>query len=194
MIIQDYTFEKIRDITLRRNRKRIYRKGFKSSSVAIINHYKNGEYYILFTLRSNKVKHHQGQISFLGGARDNNERLIDCALRETREEIGIRLSKDEYIGTIDDILTISHFRVTPFIFFTGNRDILKDASPNDEIAEIINVPLRFLLNHTPRVEDMKYGRIKIRQYFYEYQKYIIWGATGRILKQYLDILSLAISI
>ncbi|MGC8926970.1 MAG: NUDIX hydrolase [Myxococcota bacterium] len=190
MKISEHIFQSLRSNLSGRKIKRIYRNGFKSSAVAIINHYIKGEYYILFTLRSNKVKYHQGQISFPGGALNRGERLIQCAIRETYEELGIKLNKEEVLGRLDDILTISKFRITPFVFFTKNRDILCELSPNDEIAEVLNVPLRFLLSHIPRVEDINYGRLKIRQYFYDYNGYIIWGATGRILKQYLDMLSL----
>ncbi|MCX7944277.1 MAG: CoA pyrophosphatase [Deltaproteobacteria bacterium] len=190
--ITEHIFEEMRYILSVRKRKSIYRKGFKSSAVALINHLYDGEYYLLFTLRSDKVKHHQGQISFPGGARDANERLVDCAIRETKEELDIELRKDELLGKIDDILTISRFRVTPFVFFINKRDILEGICPNDEIAEVLNIPLNFLLGYVPRVEDVKYGRLKIKQYFYDYKNYTIWGATGRILKQYLDLLSMVI--
>ncbi len=192
MILTEKTFLRLKEKLGRRDRRVIYRKGFRSSAVALINNYSDGEYHLLFTLRSDKVKHHQGQISFPGGGRDRNERLIQCAIRETKEELGIELSAAESLGKTDDILTISKFRVTPFVFFTGRREILKDICPNDEIAEVLNIPLNFLLNCKPRTEDIQYGRLKIRQYFYDYKGYIIWGATGRILKQYLDILFLSL--
>lgn len=186
------TFSRLKSNLLNRKYKQIYRYGFKSSAVAIINHQYKNEYYLLFTLRSNKVKHHQGQISFPGGALNKGERMLNCAIRETYEELGIRLKKEEVLGRLDDILTISKFKVSPFVFFTKDRDILREICPNDEIAEVLNVPLSFLLTHKPRTEDVQYGRLKIRQYFYDYKGYIIWGATGRILKQYLDILSLSL--
>jgi 8-oxo-dGTP pyrophosphatase MutT (NUDIX family) len=183
-------FERIREILRRRVRRRIYRAGFKSSAVAIINHRVDQKLHILFTIRSDKVRHHQGQISFPGGAREKNERLLNSAIRETYEELKILLNRDECIGALDDILTISKFRVTPFVFVT-DRDIFGQIQPNDEIREVINIPLEFLLNCTPRVEGMRFGRTQVRQYFYDYNGYIVWGATGRILKQYLDIIELS---
>ncbi|MCX7959683.1 MAG: CoA pyrophosphatase, partial [Deltaproteobacteria bacterium] len=146
MKITESTFSRVRKLLAEKKRKIKYRKEFKSSAVALINNCFEGEYHLLFTLRSDKVKYHQGQISFPGGARDRGERLLKCAIRETEEELNISLSEEESIGKIDDILTISGFRVTPFIFFTGKRDILSNICPNEEIAEVINIPLNFLLN------------------------------------------------
>ncbi|GAI52893.1 unnamed protein product, partial [marine sediment metagenome] len=60
---------------------------------------KEGEYYILLTKRTQKVEHHKGQISFPGGARHEQDRdLVDTALRETFEEIGVRPEDVEILG------------------------------------------------------------------------------------------------
>lgn len=193
MIITEDRFRRLKEILSSRRRKRLYRKGFRSSAVVLINHKNKDKIHLLFTLRSHKVRHHQQQVSFPGGAREKGEGLMRCAIRETREELNISIKREEVIGLLDDILTISRFKVTPFVIFSRREDILRDIRPSDEISQVIDVPLDYLLEHPPRIEDMQFGRQKIRQYFYNYQEYIIWGATGRILRQYLEILSLSLN-
>ncbi|MBM3183280.1 MAG: CoA pyrophosphatase, partial [Chloroflexi bacterium] len=67
---------------------------------------KDGQYHILFTRRSNEVMHHKGQISFPGGAKHGDDAsLLDTALRESCEEIGLQARDVEVLGELDDAPT-----------------------------------------------------------------------------------------
>ena len=106
---------------------------------------KHESIHILFTKRTESVKHHKGQISFPGGAADEgDDELSVTALRETQEEVGIQTRHVEIIAELDDMITPTGFRVTPFV---GCFSYPYDFSINPgEIAELIEVPLQHLLD------------------------------------------------
>ena len=84
------------------------------AAVLILVYDRDGEAHVLFTERTDQVEHHKGQVSFPGGAFDDDDGdLEQTALRETYEEIGVRPEEVEIIGPLDDIVTASNFRVTP---------------------------------------------------------------------------------
>lgn len=146
---------------------------------------KDGEYFVVFTLRTDTVEHHKGQISFPGGAyQPGDENLLDTALRESFEEIGLWPSDVEVAGELDDLITMSNFKVTPFVGFIPYPYSFHPSK--HEVAEIIHVPLSMLL-------DERYCRREVHPtgivgYFYDCRGYIIWGVTARILKPFLDII------
>ena len=78
---------------------------------------KQGQYYILFTKRTEKVKEHKGQISFPGGSYEEGDRtLLNTALRESAEEIGLRPKDVEILGELDDGLSLtSNYVISPFV-------------------------------------------------------------------------------
>ncbi len=149
---------------------------------------KEGEYYILFTKRTQKVEHHKGQISFPGGARHEHDRdLKDTALRETFEEIGVRPEDVTILGELDNMSTLtSNFLITPFVGIIPYpyEFIINE----DEIEELVEVPLSALADERNYREEVyiiegapNMGRV------FEYNGRVIWGATARILKQFLDL-------
>jgi len=149
---------------------------------------RNGEYWILFTKRTQKVEHHKGQISFPGGARDDGDRdLVDTALRETFEEIGVQPEHVELLGELDRIGTLtSNFLITPFVGIIPYPYEFTIAT--NELEELVEVPISALLdNNNYREESHVYeGRTYVASFF-EYKGKVIWGATARILKQFLDL-------
>jgi 8-oxo-dGTP pyrophosphatase MutT (NUDIX family) len=149
----------------------------------------NGDYGVIFTRRSETVPHHQGQMSFPGGGFENGDgTLRRTALRECEEEIGLQAAHVRVLGQLDDLLTSnSNYLVRPFVgtipypypFIVDRR----------ETASIVEVPLRFLRQHNPRGEECReFGGREVRSIFFEYQEHVIWGTTGKILKQFLDLL------
>jgi len=172
-----------------RERKIIDHPPFSHAAVLVPLYQKEGECHILFTKRSDQVKHHKGEISFPGGMVDEDDReLIHTALREAREEIGLKEKDVEIIGLLDDIVTVTEFIVTPIV------GILPYPYPFQvskmEIDELIEVPLSALLKEDSfsEREIFRMGRAQW-VYAYQYQNHIIWGATARILKQLLDLIS-----
>ena len=149
---------------------------------------KQGEYCILFTKRTERVKDHKGQISFPGGAYEEQDgTLVNTALRECAEEIGLAAEAVEVLGELDDTPTLTtDYLVSPFVATIPWPYQLK-VDPW-EVEGIIEVPISALLDKDClRQETDTLDGQPIISYFYHYQGEVIWGATARILNQFLDI-------
>ena len=162
---------------------------FSHAAVLVPLFNKQGNCHLLFTKRSEEVKYHKGEISFPGGVFDKEDSELErTALRETFEEIGLQEKDIQIIGVLDDIVTVTEFIVTPFVGFFIYPYSFRP-SPI-EIAELIEVPLSALLDEKcfAEKEITRMGRKEI-VYAYQYGDHVIWGATARILKQFLDLIS-----
>ena len=171
-----------------KQKQHIVEPGRVSSAVLLPIFYNEGQYYLLFIKRTEKVKDHKGQISFPGGAYgEEDETLLDTALRESAEEIGLASSDIEIVGTLDDIVTItSGYIISPFVAFIPWPYQFK--VNREEVEEIFEVPISVLLDkNCVRQETEIIDGEAITSYFYHYQGRVIWGATARILTQFLDI-------
>jgi 8-oxo-dGTP pyrophosphatase MutT (NUDIX family) len=172
-----------------RQRRVIEHPPFSHAAVLVPLFQKGGDCHLLFTKRSNQVKYHKGEISFPGGVVDEEDKeLINTALREAYEEIGLIESDVQTIGVLDDIVTITEFIVTPIVGFFPYPYPFKVSEV--EIAELIEVPLSSLLDKDcmSKREIFRGGRNEM-VYSYQYEEHVIWGATARILKQFLDLIS-----
>ncbi len=147
-----------------------------------------GAYHVLFIKRSRIVEHHKGEISFPGGICETSDRAFEgTALRETHEEIGIRPEDVRVLGLLDDMRTQStRYRVTPVVgvipypypFVLSRR----------EVEKIITVPLAHLLEAGAGGEEevIREGNV-YRGHVYRYGSHVIWGATARILNDFLTL-------
>jgi 8-oxo-dGTP pyrophosphatase MutT (NUDIX family) len=146
---------------------------------------KNGELHVILTLRTDEVEHHKGQISFPGGTKDEvDATIIDTALREAEEEIGIAKNTVEVLGLLSDFCTPSGFCITPVAGFLSS---LPSFVVNKvEVSEVFDVPLSFFLDpHNERAEQrVLAGETRII-YSYHYGKHEVWGATAAILRSFL---------
>ena len=159
-----------------------------SAAVLLPIYYKQGQYYILFTKRTETVKKHKGQISFPGGIyQEEDGTLMNTALRECAEEIGLRADAIEVLGELDDTVTgTSGYIVSPFVGFISWPHALK--IDQREVEEIIEVPTSALLDKGCLREETKIiDGEAVTLYFYHYQERVIWGVTAKILNQFLDI-------
>jgi 8-oxo-dGTP pyrophosphatase MutT (NUDIX family) len=149
-----------------------------------------GAPHVLFTVRSELVEHHKGQISFPGGAHDPEDRdLAHTAIRETFEEIGVDMDHVEILGQLDEMITVSNFLVRPFVGRITQTGPYPFAHSEIEVAEILEVPLAHLRDEVNvLVEPRMYQGRAIQAYSYRFGGHLIWGATARILKQFLDLL------
>ena len=153
------------------------KEGFKPAAV-LIPIFTVGET-ILFTKRTEHVRHHQGQISFPGGRYElGDENLMQTALRETNEEVGIEPIDIEVIGRLQPTSTISNHFVHPFIGLISKEVEIK-INP-DEVAEHFFVPLKKILD--PSTIDKGEFEGETRSYF-RVDDYKIWGITAGILKK-----------
>jgi len=181
--------EKIKEILACREKACIDQPGLIRAAVLIPLFKKEGEYYVLLTRRTDEVRHHKGQISFPGGRQDHGEDLLATALREAKEEMGIEEKDVRILGELDDMCTISSdFCIAPFVGlipypypFRINRH---------EIEEIIEVPLSVFLDETKFREELRSRNGEmVSVFFYQHDEHTIWGATARILKQLMDLIS-----
>ena len=104
-------------------------------SVIIIGY--DGEAAFLLTKRSPRLKAHSGQFALPGGRIDAGETAVEAALREIREEIKVELSEINLVGTLDDYPTRSGYRITPFVFWAGQK-IEPEPNPG-EVARIYQI-------------------------------------------------------
>ena len=142
---------------------------------------------VILTKRSNNLKQHPGQISFPGGKSEKTDKsLVATALRETKEEIGIKDKNVEILGQLSKHVTITGFKITPFI---GRIKMgFSTEIQASEVSEIFEVPLSYLSNpRNFRVESVKWKGKKRFFYSIPYGPYYIWGATARILKNLADL-------
>lgn len=149
---------------------------------------RNGAYHVLFIERSRNVEHHKGEISFPGGICEESDGSFErTALRETHEEIGMRPEDVRLLGLLDDMRTQSTgYRVTPVVgvipypypFVLSAR----------EVEQIITIPLAHLLDPGNGGEESVIREGKAyRGHVYRYEGHVIWGATARILAEFIGL-------
>lgn len=142
---------------------------------------------LIYTLRSNKVGSHGGEVSFPGGMYEEEDNTLEnTALRESQEETGLDKAKVNILGPIDTVVSRFNVSVTPFVGIVPDDIELNDNS--DEIEACFRVPLSFLL------EDKRHRNDEINRngdvFFmpaYQYDSYIIWGLTAMITVDFLNI-------
>lgn len=163
--------------------------GARKGAVLIILYPEGYDVNIIFTLRSQNVPTHKGEISFPGGGYEPwDSDLIDTALRETHEEIDLEVHRKQVLGRLDDYSTsASKFVVAPFVTFLDTKPEVRPDS--FEVAEILHVPLSSLL--APGVPEegiimSRSGELKVL--IYRYKEYKIWGATQKMLSGFLEII------
>jgi len=175
-------------ILSQRERKVIDHPPFSHAAVLVPLFRKERACHLLFTKRTDQVKHHKGEISFPGGMVDEEDSELEkTALREAFEEIGLKEKDVQIIGVLDDIVTATEFIVTPIVGYFPYPYAFQLSKV--EIEELIEVPLFYLFNEKCFGEKMIHqGDCQRVVYSYQYGQYIIWGATAKILKQFLDLL------
>jgi 8-oxo-dGTP pyrophosphatase MutT (NUDIX family) len=181
--------KKLKELLACREKACIDQPGLVRAAVLIPLFKKNGEYYVLLTRRTDKVRHHKGQISFPGGRQDPGEDFLATALREAKEEMGIEEKDVRILGELDDMCTVaSDFCISPFVGLIPYPYPFH-ANPQ-EIEEIIEVPLSILMDESKFRQELQMRNGEpLQVYFYQHDEHTIWGATARILKQLMDLIS-----
>jgi 8-oxo-dGTP pyrophosphatase MutT (NUDIX family) len=186
------TAEMIRRILLSRSPRRIDagRNSLNHAGVLIPLLKREGNMVVLFTRRTNSVEHHKGQISFPGGAVDKEDSSFqETALRETREEIGVSREFIDILGPVDDALTlVSNFLIHPYVGFmrSGYTFSVNPA----EVERVLEVPLSVFRHRYAKVNNYTFeheGK-SFQAPGYEYEGNVIWGATARIMDNFMCIL------
>ena len=159
----------------------------KQASVLIPLLESEGELFVLLTQRSEKLRSHAGQVSFPGGKQDTqDENSLETALRETFEEIGLNKQNIEIIGTLDQILSLHYYLVTPFVGLIPENFV---SIPNaDEIEAVFKVPLTFFMNGDNHwTEEFKTPIATVIVHHFNFQNFDIWGLTAKLILRLLEI-------
>ncbi|WP_042143220.1 CoA pyrophosphatase [Paucisalibacillus sp. EB02] len=181
---------------------------FKQSAVLIPLVDVNGETHILFEVRSMKLRSQPGDICFPGGRIDSTDPTpMDCAIRETMEELGVNKDTIVDVTPIDYVVSDMGRIIYPYV---GKLQHTSEITPNEtEVGEYFTVPLSYLLNTTPESykvnfkvipeenfpfdlivggEDYNWKIRHINELFYRYEDRVIWGLTAKILTHFLKLI------
>lgn len=187
--MESFSVAQLENILEKRTKGLIADWELKPAAVLVPMFFKDGEYHLLFTRRTDHLRNHPGQISFPGGRQDpTDSSLFDTALRESEEEIGLKREHVSLVGELDDMMTSSQYRITPFVCsipypyeFTINKE---------EIAYLVEVPLVKFLD--PTICEIKqftvYKNYLVDVYYYHIGEEPIWGATARIVRHLLELI------
>ena len=142
---------------------------------------------VVMTEKPKHMKFHAGEISFPGGKLDlNDSNLLETALRETREEIGLDIKPEQVIGQLKPVITLnSRFTILPFV---SVLEKIPPLSANAEVEKIFHIPLEDFLKTMSNDPDPTHNLIQ-EMYTFEFQGKIVWGASARVLKQIADSLN-----
>ena len=180
--------EAVRQVLAGRVKQTVPDLTLKPAAVFLMLYPKDGQYCILLNKRSDQVEYHKGEISFPGGTEDPEDRdPLDTAFREAEEEMGIKRGDITVLGELDEVTTRSGFRVRVYV---GTIEYPYPFKPSDiEIAEVLEVPIASLQDPNNLREESRWDQGQlVTSYSYAYNQHLIFGATARILQQFLDLM------
>lgn len=179
-------------------------------SIAIPLILRNGEYHLLYEVRSENLRRQPNEVCFPGGKVESDETTREAAVRETMEELNISRDVIEVIDPLVPIMIPHNVMVFPYVVFL-NIEYDDLVANEDEVQELFTVPLAFLMETTPEKhiiesqvivpkdfpfekiqngKDYNWNRSAYDVYFFEYDHHIIWGLTAKITAVFTKILDL----
>ncbi len=167
------------------------------------------EWHILFEVRSFTMRKQPGDISFPGGRIDSADTSpMAAALRETSEELGVDPKSVTIVGRLSPYIASSSFVIYPFVATIDYNQIIHSYN-REEVEEVFTIPVNWLLDYKPYMHlvsvdptpspDFPFEKImngaqyqwrarSNEEWFFDFEKYTIWGLTARILKHFLEII------
>lgn len=169
----------------------------------------DGEWHILFEVRSFTMRKQPGDISFPGGRIDATDASpMAAALRETSEELGVDPKVVTILGKLSPYIASPSFVIYPFVA-TFNMNQVIQSYNKVEVDEVFTIPLKWLMEYEPYMHELSvepipspgfpYDKIvngdqyqwrvhSKKQWFFDYEKYTIWGLTATILKHFIEMM------
>ncbi|MEN6567786.1 MAG: CoA pyrophosphatase [Veillonellales bacterium] len=168
---------------------------------------KDGEPAVLFEVRSSRLHWQPGEICFPGGkVEPGDSSRAAAAVRETSEELGVAAGHIKLAGGLPEMISPIGVALAPFVgWIEGGTEMRLNSA---EVVEIFTVPLTFLLTASPKTAAMELATKPVAGFpyallpaypntwrhrriyevlFYQYEQYVIWGLTARVLSGFLKI-------
>ena len=142
---------------------------------------------LIYTLRSNKVGSHGGEVSFPGGMQEDYDTSLEItALRESEEETGLKKEQVKIIGSTDTVVSRYNVSVTPYVGVVPETINLNNDS--EEIETCFRVPISFLLqDKRHRNDNIQRNGESFFMPAYKFESFIIWGLTAMMTVDFLNI-------
>lgn len=167
---------------------------------------RNGQVYILLEVRSNRVEQ-PGEVCFPGGMLEKREKAADCAVRETKEELGIPAHRIKVLGAFDTLHNYTNMTIYTFVGLLSYEDVKAVKLNSAEVEQVFLVPVSFFIENKPYVyeyevapqigSDFPYHMLDCAEKYdwrsgkytvpiFQYEGKTIWGITARILCHLLE--------
>ena len=165
--------------------------GMRAAAVLVPLFEEDDETRLILTKRADTMPSHRGDIAFPGGRRhpDVDDSLLDAALREAEEEVGLPRRAVEVVAELDTLSTVTtRFLIAPFVgLLAGRPDLMPDPR---EVVSVFDVALAELMaDSVHREEHWGMGALTREVHFFELEDETIWGATAKILACFLELLT-----
>ena len=151
------------------------------SAVLMVLHQQHQQWHLLLTTRAAHLNSHAGQISFPGGRFEESDgHLLETAIRETEEEIGLSRKYLQVFSQLEEQSTLTGYRIIPYIAFT--EELPKLTIDSGEVDDAFSVPLEYLIETKNQTLESAFYQGETRHYYkINWQDKIIWGATARMI-------------
>jgi len=180
-------FKGLKEVLLPTDKLEEVSEGLKAAGVLVPLCVVDGEIRVVLARRTERVPHHKGQVCFPGGSRNQRDSdLYATALREAKEEIGIRPEDVELLGATEPVPTVTGFFIQPFVGrIPPDSTFVAD---DFEIEDIFDAPFSIFTDFSRyRATEIAFGGKSNRIYFFDYGRHAIWGATACILRRLAEI-------
>lgn len=166
----------------------IEKLGLKESAVVLLIFPKGDAMHFLLMKRPTYDGVHSGQISLPGGRKENIDvNLLDTAMREFEEEVGVSAENLEYVNPLTDlVIPVSKHLVQPYVFYSSTE--LKFIPDPVEVETLIEIPIYHLLENTRIKEGPFVQGLNVNFPYFELAGEKVWGATAMILSEFKTIL------
>lgn len=169
-------------------------KNYIDSAVTILLSKRGNDIYFPLIQRTsnNQNDKHKGQISLPGGKYESVDKtLLNCALRELEEELGVDKSQVNILGELTELyIPVSNFKVQPYVVFSENN--FNFVPQPKEVEYILEISLKDLLDN----KNLKKGKIDLESGmqlqnvpYFDLNEHVIWGATAMILNEFKNVIS-----
>lgn len=148
----------------------------------------SGEITVMLTERTHDLPEHPGQIAFPGGRSEPGDaNLVETALREAHEEVGLAPDIVELAGYLRAQAVITGYAIVPVIGFVSEG--FEPQPDPREVAGVFEVPLAFLLDESNCMrEDREIDGVKLATWEYRWEEHRIWGATAKIIQEFTKLI------